>query len=252
MSKYRRVIGLIPGAGYASRIAPMHCSKEIYPVTQGDGRSKPVALYLLNRFKKAGVTESYFVIRRGKWDIPDHFSKIEGSPHCAYIVTEATRGVPFTIDKAYAFLQNDIILFGFPDIIFSPGNAFELLLKKQQETNADLVLGLFNAENPQKMDMVQFNEKDEISDIIIKPPQTNLRKTWIIALWTPVFSSFLHQSVTAIARKKNSAEVHLGDIFGKAIRNGMKIRYVSFEEGRYLDIGTPGDLVKAQHIRWLK
>ena len=253
MTEYQRVIGLVPAAGNASRIAPIHCSKEIYPVTQGDGRSKPIALYLLNHFKRAGAVKNYFVIRRGKWDIPVYFcSKHEESYNNAYIVTEATRGVPFTIDKAYAFLQDSIVLFGFPDIVFSPENAFQLLLKKQQETGADLVLGLFNADNPQKMDMVQFNEDAEVCDVKIKPSQTKLRKTWIIALWTPVFSSFLHRSVTAISREKNTKEVQLGDIFRVAIRNQMKICYVDFEGGRYLDIGTPDDLAKARHISWLK
>ena len=253
MINSRNVIGIIPAAGYAHRIAPLSCSKEVYPIVLPDGSYRVVSSYLLKRFAQASANKSYFIIRHGKWDIPEYFKDgSEIGKNVAFIVTDETRGVPFTIDKAYSFIKDAIVLFGFPDIIFKPVDAFSSLLKKQQSSGADLVLGLFNATNPGKMDMVEFNDKGEITNIIIKPVQTGLTQTWIIAVWSPVFSQFLHKNVLERKSQRKSCEVHLGEVFRKAIQAGIKTDYVLFEQGRYLDIGTPDDLEKAKNIDWLE
>jgi glucose-1-phosphate thymidylyltransferase len=37
----------------------------------------------------------------------------------------------------------------------------------------------------------------------------------------------------------------LGNVIQEAIHNGLTVEYVIFEQGSYLDIGTPEDLVNA-------
>ena len=70
------VIGLIPAGGQASRISPLPCSKELYPIgfrhVDGDHslRPKVTCHYLLERMRSAGITKAYIVLREGKWDIP--------------------------------------------------------------------------------------------------------------------------------------------------------------------------------------
>ena len=74
----REVVGLIPAAGRATRIAQLPCSKEVYPVgfkTGGEGNTpvpKVVCHYLLEKMRLAGVTRAFIVLREGKWDIPAH------------------------------------------------------------------------------------------------------------------------------------------------------------------------------------
>lgn len=261
MSRSRKVIGLIPAAGYARRISPLPCSKEIYPIVQPDGSCRVAASYMMENLRKASVERTYMILREGKWDIPSYFSGDTNTGlDVAYVVTKATEGVPQTIDKAYPFIKQDKVLFGFPDILLQPSSAYVSLLEKQADTGADLVLGVFKARDPGKMDMVDYNSKGAIEDIVIKPEKTSLLYTWIIAAWTPVFSDFLHDYIIKSSSdglagdeaSDNKGELYIGDVFRDAIQSGMKTSSVTFDEGAYLDIGTPSELKKAGNADWTR
>ena len=110
----REVVGLVPAAGLAKRLQPFPCSKEMYPVgfvldeKTGMPRPKVAAQYLLEKFRAAGITKAYFVIRDGKWDIPNYFR--DGSLvnlSVAYIVIQGSLGPPDTIDRAYPFIEQN-------------------------------------------------------------------------------------------------------------------------------------------------
>jgi glucose-1-phosphate thymidylyltransferase len=70
------VVGLVPAAGQGKRIAPLPLSKELFPigfqVIDGEKTPQPkvVSHYLLEKFRYAGITKAFIVIREGKWDIP--------------------------------------------------------------------------------------------------------------------------------------------------------------------------------------
>ena len=70
------IIGLLPAAGLANRIAPLPCSKELFPIgfrpigSTEELRPKAVCLYLLESMRQAGVQKTFVVLRDGKWDIP--------------------------------------------------------------------------------------------------------------------------------------------------------------------------------------
>lgn len=255
MNDTNDLVGIIPAAGYARRVSKLPCSKEIYPIVHPDGRSTVASSYLIESFKKAGAEQAYLILRKGKWDIAEYYKdgSNAGLP-LAHIVIEATPGVPHTLDKAYPFIQSQKILFGFPDILFKPGDAFNSLLEKQKAAGADLVLGLFKAENPQKADMVARDiEQERVKDIIIKPEQTSLTHTWIIAVWTPSFTNFLHTYLKEkpAAHVENGKELYIGDVFREAIQTGLKSAYVEFNQGVFIDIGTPEDLAKVNSLDWL-
>lgn len=256
MCTTRKNSGLFPAGGDASRVAPLPCSKEIFPVGfQGNGplRPKVAGQYLLENMRLAGVTKAYIVLRKGKWDIPSYFAYGNSLDlFLAYIIVEKTAGVPFTLDRAYPYLQDDLVLFGFPDILFQPKEAFVHLMDKQKKSEADLVLGLFPANEPQKVDMVQLDNRGGIKRILIKPLNTDLAYTWIIAVWTPVFSRFMHDFVQRHAQQDayppSQAEVFLGEVINAALSSGIATDKVIFEHGKYLDIGTPEDMIKARQM----
>jgi glucose-1-phosphate thymidylyltransferase len=74
----QQVVGLIPAAGHATRLAPLPFSKELYPIGFHEGphgpRPKVVAHYLLEKLHAAGIRRVFVVLRDGKWDIPAYFS----------------------------------------------------------------------------------------------------------------------------------------------------------------------------------
>jgi glucose-1-phosphate thymidylyltransferase len=261
---YREVIGLLPAGGQATRIAPLPCSKELYPVgfrpvdKDCSLRPKVVCHYLLEKMRLAGVTRAYIVLREGKWDIPAYLG--DGTMlnmHLAYLMMRLPFGAPYTLDQAYPFVQDALVAFGFPDIIFQPDDAFVQLLARQAATDADIVLGLFPAYQPQKMDMVELGDDGRVYQIVIKPHQTHLRYTWIIAVWTPVFTRFMHEHLAAIQKANEQdivgdnaseqRELFVGDVIQAAIHDDLRVETVLFPDGTYLDIGTPDNLVQAIH-----
>ena len=263
------LVGLVPAAGYAKRISPIPCSKEIFPV--GFGRLKPndsfrpkvAGHYLLENMQRAGVNLAYIIVRSGKWDIPAYFGNgdMVGIP-LGYLTIEATRGVPYTLDQAYPFIKNNCVAMGFPDIIIHPEDAFVRLAEQQVKADADIVLGLFPADRPHKVDMVALDNDYRVEEIHIKPPNTHLTYTWLIAVWTPRFTHFMHQyilngdcsdgnSVSSNASKRE--ELFMGHVIQAAIEKGLSVDNVRFPHGTYIDIGTREDLITAlgssQHRR---
>jgi glucose-1-phosphate thymidylyltransferase len=140
---------------------------------------------------------------------------------------------------------------------FQPDDAYVQLVDRMLASRADIVLGLFPAANPQKMDMVDLNADGTIRDIHIKPVQTDLKWTWIIAAWNAAFTQFMHEIWFAapsrpIADQENRIpkggwkEMFVGDVIREAIGSELKIDQVIFPQGTYIDIGSPEDLVSAQ------
>jgi glucose-1-phosphate thymidylyltransferase len=255
-------IGLIPAAGTANRIAPLPCSKELYPIgfqSIGEGcgvRPKVVSQYLLEKMRLSEIAEVYIVLRKGKWDIPEYFGDGKAlNMHLAYLMMDLPFGVPYSLDQAYPFIKDSTVVFGFPDIIFQPDTAFASLLAGQAESNADLVLGLFSARQSQKADMVDLGADGRIREIIIKPARTHLRYAWIIAVWTPVFTQFMHDYLIGLQDQSRRSdigsnltgrrELFVGDVIRAAIDNHLDVEGIPVQDGIYLDIGTPDTLHKA-------
>ncbi len=256
------VIGLVPAAGKGKRIAPLPCSKELYPIGFGpiEGKSEPqpkvVSQYLLEKFRKAGITTAYIILREGKWDIPAYFG--DGSIvdlNLAYVVITDSCGPPDTLDRAYRFVADKVVAFGFPDILFTPEDVFVQLLRRHHGTNADIVLGLYPAHDHRAMDMVRVEATGRVMELVLKPRQTELHHAWVCAVWGPTFTQFLHDFVPSdearqCRRQKEDpidpqGDLPVGAVIQAAIRKGLRVEGVTFPTGTYIDIGTPGDLAKA-------
>ncbi len=247
------VVGLIPAGGKANRIMPIPCSKELFPVgffrSGGNGslRPKTACHYVLERMRWAGIQTAFIVLRKGKWDIPAYFGN--GSVldlQLGYLMVENTAGVPYTLDQAYPFVRTARVALGFPDILFEPQDAFSRVLARQASTSADVVLGLFPADRPEKVDMVEMDKSGKVRALTIKPRQTNLRYTWGLAVWTSKFSDFLH-TTTMVQQSDSSGqqELFVGDVIQAAISEGLHVDSVHVSDRPFIDIGTVEDLARA-------
>jgi len=262
MKLKQEVIGLIPAGGKGSRISPLPCSKELFPIgfhyvdSIAELRPKVVSHYLLERLRLANIKKAYVILRRGKWDIPSYFG--DGKMvdmHLAYLMMDLPYGVPYTLDQAYPFIQDAIVALGFPDLIFYPDNAYVKLLAKLEESDAEIVLGLFPPNKPHKTDMVEIDKNGRICAIHIKPDNSSLEYGFENAVWTPVFTEYMHDYVIShsevykhnnhLENKKKSYELHVADVIKSAIGDNMRVDSVIFKEGSSIDIGTPEDMVKA-------
>ncbi|MCS6926684.1 MAG: dTDP-glucose pyrophosphorylase [Candidatus Binatia bacterium] len=253
------VIGVVPAAGKGTRLAPLPCSKELYPIGFAQTgatapRPKAVSEYLFDKFRAAGIRKSIIIIRTGKWDIPAYFGdgQLVGMD-LAYLVISDSWGPPATIDRAYPFVKEARVAFGFPDILFGPTDVFVHLLRHQADTGCDVVLGLYPAHDPRSMDMVDLDPRGRVRAIELKPHRTQLTYAWICAVWTPAFTDFLHRFLAAPETQENlallanpqtdpSGDLPVGAVLRAAVQAGLRTEGVCFPAETYLDIGTPAAL----------
>jgi glucose-1-phosphate thymidylyltransferase len=261
-SMEREVVGLMPAGGKAERIAPLPCSKELFPLgfqlMEGipQPRPKAVGQYLLEKFQLAGIAKTFIILRKGKWDIPAYFGHGEFvNMHLGYLIMGEALGPPFTLDQAYPFVHDKLVAFGFPDIMISSENVFSPLLKQQERTQADMVLAVFPAHKPQLMDMVEMDENGKIHAMFLKPDKTDLELCWLGGVWTPAFTQFMHDYLqdfrrkddfkTAKADKLETEDLTVGAVIQAAIKKGLQTYGVVFPDGKYIDIGTADNLMKS-------
>jgi glucose-1-phosphate thymidylyltransferase len=264
MKRPMEIVGLVPAAGRATRLSPLPFSKELFPVSleQAHADSEPqpklVSHYLFNKLRFGGAQNVYIVIRDGKWDIPGYFGS--GSRiglNLAYHVVDETPSVPFTVDSAYPFIKDAMVLFGYPDILFRPHDAFTQLVARLLYMNADVVIGVFDLFPGQLTDRVEIGKDGNIDAINVRSTSPDSSPGWIIAAWTPIFTNFLHQHLKKRLRNHSRIqqlpEMFLGHVFQTAINEGIKFNSVRFRDHNFWDIGTPKGLQKAlgEKDRWI-
>jgi glucose-1-phosphate thymidylyltransferase len=246
----QEVIGLIPCGGHATRISPLPCSKEILPVglhsaSDGEVRLKAVSHHLLEQMKEGGVQKAFFILRRGKWDIPGYYG--DGTAlgmDIGYLIAGLPHGPAYTLDQGFAFVRRAHVAFGYPDILFGPADAFKRALQRLITTRAALVLGLYKIYNPRDWDMVEADKSGRVRALHRKLGETKLKWGVVFAVWTRQFTTFLHEYLTVprtAAQQPGAglpAELTVGDVIQAAIREGISAQSVSFPQHTYLDIGT--------------
>jgi len=247
-------VALIPAAGVGSRLPDCRQSKEMLLVhTQpGDAgqtrKVEPVIAYLMKSLRRAGITEASIVLRVGKQDIAEYLdSAIWEDMNINYTMTRGTSGVPESVALGLRAAVHSNVAFGFPDILFQPADAFSHLVKRLQENQPDVVLGLFPTENTAKMDMVNTRDDGSVITIDIKPARTDLEYAWVLAVWRPTFTRYFldlfdNAPERIAAKAVPKTDTHLGHTFQLAIEDGLAIEAEVFSYGRSLDIGTPDDL----------
>ncbi|MGB7298605.1 MAG: hypothetical protein WBD34_04750 [Burkholderiaceae bacterium] len=249
-----RIVGLIPAAGRATRLAGLTCSKEVLAVGPGPS-PRPVSAWLIDQMAHAGAAQVYFILREGKWDIPATFGHGRHlGINIAYVLMDEPWGPPFTINQALPFVDDAIVMIGFPDILLWPRNAFGLALDKLKRSDALAVLGSFNAIKSDGCDLIRTDPDGRVTEV--HPKETNPswegnNKTWLFAVWRPAFTAFFQERVRVLGEQARHSvadtppEWPVGTIVADAIEAGLAIDSVHFERGRFLDIGEPQRLSRA-------
>lgn len=247
-------VGVIPGGGTASRLAPLPCSKELLPIgfraTASGPRPKVVASYLLDSFIEAGVRDVFWLLDRGKADVMSYFgSGAAFGARLAYVAVDSSPSVVHTVDRAWSFLRGRPVLFGFPDIIFEPSALAKRVWERLRGGGADVVLGAVHAPPEQIADRVLVGPEGRVLEVRVKPLDSSW-PAWIIAAWAPGFTDFLHtwlgEQQTGGARATPlPPELYLGHAVQAAIEGGMSVLVETLHEGSFIDAGTPAGLASA-------
>ena len=235
------IVLLVPAAGSARRLGDLAPgSKEVIEI---EGR--PVAEHLLAAGRAAGIHDILVLVRPGKEDVRKKLGGGADSQAPRFVTIASTRSVPETLSRGLEHLRpDDDVALGFPDVLFTPADALNHLARSFDGSPAcDVLLGIFPTDRPDKADMVEVDAQERVRRILVKPGPTELRRTWLLAIWRPRFSRFLTEWVRS---GPSDREPQMSEVFSDAIADGFVIGAVDFPSGSHLDIGTPEDLNRAR------
>lgn len=247
----RDVIGIIPAAGEGSRLFPYNGGKELLPVGsqyitingKREERPKIVSQYAIEAMAEAGVRHIIIVTRPTKHSLMNlHLDGSQYGVHISYII-QHPQSMAHSIDLAYEWVKSSTVVMAMPDTIISPRNCIKQLLTRHTKNDAELSLGLFPAEKPEKAGMIKTDEAGNITYHKDKPAQTDATLMWGITAWGPGFTQLLHEHVQHAAPTEK--EMALGDVFDVMIGRGASCKAYQIEGGKYYDIGTYDDYKRA-------
>jgi glucose-1-phosphate thymidylyltransferase len=182
INRRKEVVAALLAADRSLRLAPLPCSKELLPVGMEamvglrGVRLRVVSHYLLECLQKAKIRNGYIVIRQGKWDIPACWEGGQmAGMNLAYVVIEGSSGPPDTIDRAYPFVKDNFVAFGFSDSVLRPNDVFVKLLNRLDSSESDVVLALLPAHDANVMDMIEIDAASRVRAIHLKARATRLQ-----------------------------------------------------------------------------
>jgi glucose-1-phosphate thymidylyltransferase len=183
--------------------------------------------YLLERMRVAGCSEIRLVTRPEKADVVTH-------AECAGVVVRT--GQPSTVSASVAIAiqdlePEDVVLLGFPDTIWEPVDGYRPLVQAV-ESGAEVALGLFRTSEPERCDVVTFDNAWRITRVEIKSPAPASNWIWACAA----------ARAGALTALEEVAEP--GHRFHELAQRGVVIGVPLSE--RFLEIGTPRGLSEAE------
>src|SRR5215217_9017780 len=153
------IAGVIPAAGYATRLQPLEISKEVLEVG-----GRPVIDYLVERMQVGGCEEIRVVTRPEKEDVVSYAREAGAS---------LVLGHPEHINASFAagmagLAADDIVLLGFPDSLWEPVDGFRRLVEAVEDER-EVALGLFHAPGLMGSDFLTLDDSGRITGFHIKP-----------------------------------------------------------------------------------
>lgn len=224
--------GIIPSAGAGSRIQPLAFSKELLPVgseiRDGQERPRAVSEYLVERMVLGGATKLCFVISPAKTDILQYYGSRLWGADIAYVVQPAPGGLCDAVFRALPLIgDDDHVVIGLPDTIWSPGDALQQLPDNQ------LSFLLFPVEHPEFFDAVLTGADDRVQSIQVK--QKHADSEWIWGL-IKMPGATLH-ALHALWSEPGRRDEYFGTLINEWIaRGGVAFGVRAGRE--YVDVGT--------------
>jgi glucose-1-phosphate thymidylyltransferase len=162
------ILGVVPAAGLATRLQPLPCSKELLRVG-----GRPVIDLLVERMRVGGAEQIRVVTRPDKHDLIGH-AIAEGAAIALGEPANVSESVTLGLVGAAA---GDIVLVGFPDTLWEPLEGFARLVPLV-DAGADLALGLFRGDEPERYDVVVLDTEGRVLDIETKVAEPSSDLIW--------------------------------------------------------------------------
>jgi glucose-1-phosphate thymidylyltransferase len=244
----RPPIGLLPAAGRGVRFGASGYAKELFPLlfegpADGDFEPRPICELALRAIQAAGAERCVTVVSREKVELLRVLGEgLEVGMALAYVVQPEPRGLPDVVRCARPWIGDGDTVFAMPDTVFLPGSALSTVQAMRVETGADVVLGVFPVDEPERLGPVEIGPDGSVLHILDKPGVTPHRNTWGVASWSGRFTSFCCEWADSQEARSPKGELLLGHAFEAAREQGLAVRAVQFAGGQFLDVGTPRGL----------
>lgn len=203
-----RVIGVVPAAGYATRLGPSLISKEMIPVA-----GRPVIDYLVERMREASCDEVRVVTRPQKRDLIAH-AKSLGTE----VIEAITGSTAESVSRGLEGLdRRDVILVGFPDTLWEPLEGFRRLVDALN--GSPVALGIFRGLEPARSDVVSWTPQGRVTSIETKPAKPRSNWVWgclaakCAALEGIAEFDEIGGFLDALSTRGSVAGIHLSDFF---------------------------------------
>jgi glucose-1-phosphate thymidylyltransferase len=222
------IVGVVPAAGYALRLQPLDCSKEMLPVA-----GRPVIDYLVERMRVGGATEVRVVARPEKDDVVAYAEEVGSAlvlGHPAHLAESLAAGLKGLAD-------DDIALIGFPDSLWEPLDGYRTLVTAVKGGH-EVALGMFRAPGLVGSDFLALDDAGEIAHIEIKPALPPSDWIWGAA-------AARARALRGLERVEWPSQ-HMNSLIRQG-RPPLGVRLSS----EYLDIGTPESLEVLAASRWV-
>ena len=190
---------------------------------------RPVLEYLVDRMRVVEPDELRLVTRPDKADLVAHARRAR----LTLVLGEPASAAASIALAAEGLDQDDVVLIGFPDTVWSPVDGYARLLPQLAE--ADVVLGVFEGTSDEQLrrsDVVVL-EGDRVTRIDVKSNRPGSQLIWGAAVARRWALAGLEQ------------HVHPGQLFDEQARVGRRVIGVRLP-GTFLDVGTPESLEAAQ------
>ena len=161
------IVGVVPAAGYATRLQPLPCSKEVYEIG-----GQPIMDYVVHRMRAGGCTSLRVVTRPEKRDVIEHADALGAS----VVAARPTSVSESLLAGMVGLADEDIVLVGYPDTLWEPETGYRPLVEAVVG-GCDVALGLFRTPDLQRSDVVVFDDSGKIVGIDVKPQEP--RSEWI-------------------------------------------------------------------------
>ncbi len=218
------IVGVVPAAGHATRLQPLEGSKEVLPVG-----GKPVMDYLVERMRKGGCTRLRVVTRAEKTDVIAHSLELGA---------ELVLAEPASVSESFfagmkGLSPDDIVLIGFPDTIWEPQDAYQVLVRAVKD-GCDAALGLFRIRESDlsRSDVVPLDDGGRVVAVDVKPARPSSDWVWGCA-------------AAQVSAMEGLPRVEWpGRYFDQLCAEGRDVRGFPLSH-EWLDIGTKDALVEA-------
>jgi dTDP-glucose pyrophosphorylase len=242
--------GIVLAAGKGTRLMPLTLAMPKEMIRVG---VKPVIEYAVEILKAGGIKEILVIVGRKKESIMDYLGSGERfGVDIYYRIQEEPKGSAHAVYYARDFVgaEDFVVIYG--DNYFKPYKIIKDVINVHVNEKADATLLLHPVKkNPSRFGIVKINERNEILNIIEKPPLEKAKfyrtdGAYLTIAGLLVLRKTIFESIEKIKPGANG-EIWLTDAVERMRKHGYRIYGYSFRGARY-DIGTFESLKEADKI----